>query len=458
MHLHDKKIFLYSLGCAKNLVDGEFMSALLKEDHFRLTADPAEAAIIIVNTCGFIESAKEESIAAILDMADYKTEGSCEMLIVTGCLSERYAEDMKESIPEADAILGVHNYKDIVDVIHCFYEAENKDSGDKNGPIVRTEGERGDVLAHTENVDRMPSTDYYAYLKIAEGCSNHCAFCAIPAIRGPFRSRKKEDILAEARSLIFKGYDELIVIAQDSGFYGLDLYGKRVLAALLRALCQFYGLKGIRVPYLYAAGLSDELLAVFAEEEKLVPYFDIPIQHASDKMLRAMDRSETQEGLRNTFRKIRKRLPGAVLRSTVMVGYPGETEEDFEELIDFIREIKFDMLGCFIFSPEEGTRAASLGRQLPLETKEERYDKLMLVQQELSHENLHRFVGRTLEVKLEDISPDGLYYLGRSAFQAPEVDSSILVLNQKEEEPVIGSYVDVKILAAEAYELTGIIV
>lgn len=466
MNVQEKRIFLYSLGCAKNLVDGEYMSARCRNYGFRLTDNPNEAEIIIVNTCGFIDSAKKESIDAILEMADKKEQGCCELLIASGCLSERYAEEMQNSLPEVDAILGIRNYKDIVKAILDFYAARDDAAagdGGRTAPLphetlVYTEGSRADVLAHMADIDHEPSTPYYAYLKIAEGCSNHCAFCAIPGIRGPFRSRSQEAILADAAQMIFQGYDELIVIAQDSGFYGLDLYRRRALPELLSALCRLNGLKWLRVLYLYAEGLTDELLAVYRDNPQLVPYFDIPIQHASDKILHAMNRRETKAGLRETFRRIRQALPEAVLRTTVMVGYPGETEEDFEELLDFIREIRFDMLGCFMFCPEEGTRAAQLPEQTDEKTKKERYDKLMSVQQEISRINLERYEGQILEVKLEGISSDGLYYLGRSAFQTPEVDSSILVLNPREEEPIIGSYVRVKILSAESYELNGVIV
>lgn len=457
MKISEKRIFLYSLGCAKNLVDGEYMSAHCRNYGFSLTDDPYKAEIIIVNTCGFIESARKESIEAILDMADRKEDSCCELLIASGCMAERYADEIKSEMPEVDAILGIKNYKDVVQAIIDFYN-------DRDGaalPAVHeariyTEGTRGDVLAHMK-IDHVPSTPYYAYLKIAEGCSNHCAFCAIPGIRGPFRSRPMEEILEEAESLVSRGYDELIVIAQDSGFYGLDLYRQRRLPELLRKLGRLEGLKWIRVLYLYAEGVTSELLDVFAENEKLVPYFDIPIQHASNRVLAAMDRNETREQLAGVFAEIRRRLPGAILRTTVMVGYPGETEEDFAELLDFMREVRFDMLGCFSFCPEEGTRAALLPDQISDEVKEARHEELMLLQQEISQENLKRFIGETLEVKLEDISSDGLYYLGRSAFQTPEVDTSILVLNSAETEPTLGSYVRVKILEVESYEMTGVI-
>lgn len=455
--IKDKKIFMYSLGCAKNLVDGEYMSAHCKNYGFTLTSEAYEAEIIIVNTCGFIESAKKESIEAILEMADFKDKGKCELLIVTGCLSERYAEEMKESIPEADAILGIKNYKDIVQAIVDFYEAEGSKNAAHETRIYKG-GQRSDVLAHMDNIEHVPSTAYYAYLKIAEGCSNHCAFCAIPGIRGPYRSRRMEDIIAEASDLIFQGYDELIVIAQDSGFYGLDLYHERKLPELLEQLCRLNGLKWLRVMYIYGEGLTDELLQVFRKNPKLVPYFDIPIQHASDKILKAMNRRETKESLRKVFSNIRAQLPEAVLRTTVMCGFPGETEEDFAELLDFIKEIRFDMLGVFVYSPEEDTKAYDMPDQVPEDIKIKRYDKLMLSQKEISEENMKRFVGQILEVKLEGVSPDGLYYVGRSAFQTPEVDQEIMVLNTSEEEAVLGSLVSVKILEVQSYEMTGVIV
>lgn len=457
--LTQKKIFLYSLGCAKNLVDGEYMSAICRDRGFQMTSQADDAEIIVVNTCGFIESAKQESIGAILDMAELKDSGHCELLIVSGCLSERYAEEMQADMPEVDAILGVRNYKDIVTSIEDHYKTAStadQHEGAFLSKIYRSK-QREDGLAHMRMpVLHKPSTTHYAYLKIAEGCSNHCAFCAIPGIRGPFQSRKPEEILAEARDLVEAGYDELIVIAQDSGFYGLDLFRERRLAALLEELAKVEGLRWLRVLYLYAAGVNDELLEVYKNNPKVVPYFDIPIQHASDRILRAMDRSETTETLRQRFAKIRQELPEAVIRTTVMVGYPGESEADFAELTDFIREQKFEMLGCFSFCPEEGTKAFSMPDQVSETVKQERYEKVMELQREISHSHLQSFIGRTIEVKIEDVSPDGIYYLGRSAWQNPEVDSHILVLNQSEAEPVLGTRVMVRIIDADNYELTGV--
>lgn len=455
--LRDKHVYLLSLGCAKNLVDGEYMSEACRSAGLRLTDTPTEAEVIIVNTCGFIEAAKQESISAILDMADYKSGGTCELLLATGCLSERYADEIRESLPEVDAILGVKNYKDIVPAITDFYRDKETAEGESPlpGRIYHT-GERADVLAHVTGI-RTPSTHGYAYLKIAEGCSNHCAFCAIPGIRGPYRSRLPGDVLAEARDLAQRGYDELIVIAQDSGFYGLDIEQKRLLPELLDQLCEIEGIRWIRVQYLYAAGLTQELIDVYKRRPQLVPYFDIPIQHASDKILQAMDRQETEATLRETIASLRELIPGVVIRTTVMTGFPGETEEDFQKLLSFIEEIRFDYLGGFAFCPEEGTRAATLPDQLPESVKQARLAQVMAKQQTISRELNSRYIGTILEVKIEEAASDGIYYQGRSSLQTPEVDPCIMVLNTRETLPVPGQVYPVKIVEADAYELTGVL-
>ncbi len=462
----DKHVYLLSLGCSKNLVDGEYMSEACRKAGLRLTEDPERAEVIIVNTCGFIESAKQESIGAILDMADFKTKGTCELLLATGCLSERYAEEMRDSLPEVDAILGIRNYKDIVPAIADFYQEQEASSVDELEGADQAEekflskiyrsGTRQDVLAHVTG-HRTPSTKHYAYLKIAEGCSNHCAFCAIPGIRGPFRSRPVDEVLGEARELAAAGYDELIVIAQDSGFYGLDTERRRLLPELLDQLCEIDGLRWIRVLYLYAEGLTDELLSVYKRRPQLVPYFDIPIQHASDKILQAMDRRETESSLRQTIERLREEVPGVIIRTTVMTGFPGETEEDFQKLLRFVEEIRFDYLGCFTYSPEEGTKAATMPDQLPQKVKETRRDLIMETQQSISREKHERYLGKILEVKIEGVSPDGIYHQGRSAGQTPDVDPCILVLNSTDKEPIEGHVYPVRIVEADSYELTGVL-
>lgn len=449
---------MISLGCAKNLVDGEYMVSHLKEAGYQTTTNAKEAEVIVVNTCGFIDSAKEESIQMILDMADYKKDGRCELLIATGCLSERYAIEMQTSLPELDAILGVRNYKDIVLALEEFYQIEKygEDSEQEFLAKIYQSSNKQDVLAHLVG-SHNPSTPYYAYLKIAEGCSNNCAFCAIPAIRGPFQSRPMEDILAEADQLSQDGFDEILLIAQDSGFYGRDKYKEKKLAELLENIAQSTSFKWIRVLYIYAIGLDDKIIDVFKKHNQIIPYFDIPIQHASNKILAAMGRRETQELIRERIEYIRQELPNAIIRTTVMVGYPGETEEDFHELLDFMKEIRFDRLGCFRFSPEEGTRAAALPNQVDEETKVRRYNELMELQRSISFALHESMLGEIIEVKIESVSEDGIYYLGRSAYQIPDVDPSILLLNTNDSDIELGNYYNCKIVEAAEYELTGVI-
>ena len=452
-HILEKNVYLTSLGCSKNLVDAECMSFDLKKAGFNMVEDPAEAQVLIVNTCGFINPAKEESIQTILDLADYKTEGQAEVLVVTGCLSERYAEDMAEDLPEADILMGIGHYKDIVEALYDFYEEEKPESTKAR---IYLGHERPDVLAHME-IHRKPSTPYYAYLKIAEGCSNRCAFCAIPGIRGPFRSRPMEEIIEEAKALIDQGYDELILVAQDSGFYGLDLYKERRLADLLEKLSVIPNLKWIRVLYLYAEGLNDSLLDVMKAHTNILPYFDIPIQHGSDKILKRMNRKESIAQVEDHIESIKKTFPDAIIRTTMMVGFPGETEEDFEDLLNFVERMRFDRLGAFTYSPEEDTPAFSMEDQIADSVKEDRYRRLMELQSRISLEKLQDQVGKKLEVKIEGLSDDGFSYVARSWEQVPDVDPVIYVLNPTEEAVTLGQYYPVEIVEADEYEQVGVI-
>lgn len=446
-----------SLGCAKNLVDGEYMSSHLKQEGFHMTRNPDEAHVAIVNTCGFIDAAKAESIDKILEMAELKNTANLELLIASGCMSERYTEEMQVSLPEVDVLLGVRNYKDIAQAIYNYYDEETIANEEEQflSRIYKSRN-REDVFGHVRG-EHVPSTRHYAYLKIAEGCSNHCSFCAIPGIRGPFQSRPLEDILQEARDLTEQGYDELIVIAQDSGFYGLDIYKERKLADLLDNLEDIPNLKWIKVLYLYAEGLTDKLMDVFKRSKKLIPYFDIPVQHASDEILQSMNRKDNQATLRSKIMRIRQELPQAIIRTTVMVGYPGETEKDFQELLSFIEDIRFERLGCFTYSPEEGTKAYNLDNQVDEKTKQKRFEILMETQRKISNEHLEKRLHQTMEVKIDSISDDGIYYLARSAYEVPEVDPEIYVLNPSEEELIIGQYYDVHIIETDDYELTGVI-
>lgn len=455
--IKNKKIYLVSLGCSKNLVDGEFMSSKLSDYGFTITNDASEAQIAIVNTCGFIDSAKEESIGVILDMAKLKDEANLELLIASGCLSERYADDMQVSLPEVDAILGVRNYKDIVLAIQNYYEDTSKDkSEDAFLSRIYKSSNKKEALSHLHS-QHIPSTKHYAYLKIAEGCSNHCSFCAIPGIRGPFQSRPMEDIIQEAKFLVSQCYDEIIVIAQDTGFYGLDLYKERKLVALLEALSQIKEIKWIKVLYLYAEGLSKELVSLFKNKNNLIPYFDIPIQHASDKILKSMNRKDSSKVLEEKINYIRQEIPQAVIRTTVMVGYPGETQEDFNQLLRFIERIRFDRLGGFMYSPEEGTKAYQLEDKIDSDTMHNRFEVLMEVQRKISREILESKIGTNVEVKIDSISDDGIYYLARSAYEIPEVDPLIYVLNQSEKDIIEGNFYNVKLIEAEDYDLIGVI-
>lgn len=438
-------VYLLSLGCSKNLVDAEFLSGSLTDAGYPLVKDPKDARIIIVNTCGFIQSAKEEAIAAVLDMADYK-EDLCEILVMTGCLAERYSDEVIEHLPELDLVVGVRSYYEVLNALDAaLFEAETR-------KVYKSDLDE-DALRHLRG-RRNPSTSVYAYLKIAEGCYHSCAYCAIPMIRGKHISRPIEELVEEAEMLLASGYQELILVAQDLSAYGLDLYGERRLNDLLRELLGIQGLQRLRTLYLYCDAINDEFIELMANEKKFMPYIDLPIQHASDNILKRMRRRENQSMLRETFQRLREAIPDVALRTTVMLGFPGETEEDFEELLSFIKEIRFDHLGCFVFSPEEGTLAATFEDQVDPEVAEARYRKVMEVQQEISEEKQAGLIGKHVEVLLEAVSDDGLYYVGRTEQQAPEVDGHVQVLapNYPLE---IGQRVLVELLEGETYDFIG---
>jgi len=353
-------VALVSLGCPKNLVDSENMTAWIQEAGWTMVSDPALAHVIIVNTCGFIESAVREGIDTILAMADYKQSGRCDFLIVAGCLSQRYYRDFAESLPEVDAILGTGSYYSVRDAIEQLYHQESEGEG----PLIFRSIDPDDRLRHLRTHHPV-STGAYAYLKVAEGCDNRCAYCAIPALRGSLTSRPLEELIAEAEHLVKQGATEIILVGQDTTSYGTDLYGVRQLPELMRQICRIQGVEQVRFLYGYADGMTDELLTVMAEEPKIIPYIDLPIQHASDRILERMNRSDREEDLRNTFARIRRYLPDVVLRTTVMVGFPGETEADFATLCQFVKDIRFNHLGCFIFSPERGTPAYQMSDTIP---------------------------------------------------------------------------------------------
>lgn len=443
------KIGVVSLGCPKNLVDSETMLGLIHEENYEITNDSSEAEIIIVNTCGFIESAKEESINTILQMAEYKKSGSCKYIIVTGCLSQRYAEELFNELPEADAIAGVEVYDEIGSIIKRVMNGER---------FIMLERSKPDVI-YTSKETFLPriltTPSYTAYLKIAEGCDNCCSYCAIPKIRGPYRSKPMEQVLKEAKALADNGVKELIVVAQDTTRYGEDLPGgKLLLADLLKELNKIESLKWIRVMYCYPNNFTDELIETFASLDKVCKYVDLPLQHASNRLLTSMNRYDTREEVETLLAKLRKRIPGIVIRTTFIVGFPGETDADFEELKDFVERQRFENAGVFAYSQEDGTVAGAMPNQIPDEIKQERYHELMALQAQIS-EGIHKDTeGQTLEVLVEGIEEDGsgLHY-GRSYREAPDIDGLVFIENPGDIKP--GCFVKVNILQGFTYESVG---
>lgn len=443
------KIGVVSLGCPKNLVDSETMLGLIHEENYEITNDPSEAEIIIVNTCGFIESAKEESINTILQMAEYKKSGSCKYIIVTGCLSQRYAEELFSELPEADAIAGVEVYDEIGSIIKRVMNGER---------FIMLERSKPDVI-YTSKETFLPriltTPSYTAYLKIAEGCDNCCSYCAIPKIRGPYRSKPMEQVLKEAKALADNGVKELIVVAQDTTRYGEDLPGgKLLLADLLKELNKIESLKWIRVMYCYPNNFTDELIETFASLDKVCKYVDLPLQHASNRLLASMNRYDTREEVEMLLAKLRKRIPGIVIRTTFIVGFPGETDADFEELKEFVEQQRFENAGVFAYSQEEGTVAGAMPNQIPDEIKQERYHELMALQAQISEEIHKDTEGQTLEVLVEGIEEDGsgLHY-GRSYREAPDIDGMVFIENPGDIKP--GCFVKVNILQGFTYESVG---
>lgn len=443
------KIGVVSLGCPKNLVDSETMLGLIHEEKYEITNDPSEAEIIIVNTCGFIESAKEESINTILQMAEYKKSGSCKYIIVTGCLSQRYAEELFNELPEADAIAGVEVYDEIGSIIKRVMNGER---------FIMLERSKPDVI-YTSKETFLPriltTPSYTAYLKIAEGCDNCCSYCAIPKIRGPYRSKPMEQVLKEAKALADNGVKELIVVAQDTTRYGEDLPGgKLLLADLLKELNKIESLKWIRVMYCYPNNFTDELIETFASLDKVCKYVDLPLQHASNRLLASMNRYDTREEVEMLLAKLRKRIPGIVIRTTFIVGFPGETDADFEELKEFVEQQRFENAGVFAYSQEEGTVAGAMPNQIPDEIKQERYHELMALQAQISEEIHKDTEGQTLEVLVEGIEEDGsgLHY-GRSYREAPDIDGLVFIENPGDIKP--GCFVKVNILQGFTYESVG---
>lgn len=435
------KIGMVSLGCPKNLVDSEVMLGLIREKQLDITNDPAEADLIIVNTCGFIESAKEESINTILQMSEYKKSGSCKYLVMTGCLGQRYADELFESMPEVDAIVGTDCFTDIAWVIEQVMHGKRlkhlRKLESKNVPLP----------------PRMLTTpSYMAYLKIAEGCDNCCSYCIIPQLRGPYTSRPYEEVMAEARALAASGVKELIVVAQDTTRYGEDLYGKLLLPQLLRDLNELEGVRWIRVMYLYPNNFTDELIDAFASLDKVCKYIDIPLQHASDSLLASMNRYDTRAQVEMLLQKLRTRIPGITIRTTFIVGFPGETDNDFAELMDFVEQQRFENAGVFQYSQEEGTVAGAMENQIAPEIKESRYHELMALQAGISEEIHREREDEVLEVLVEGFDEEHLAY-GRSQHEAPEIDGTIFIENAGELE--IGQMVRTRILQGFTYEMVA---
>ena len=427
-----------SLGCSKNLIDTEMAIGLFKNHNFKIVNDPSDADIIVVNTCGFIEPAKEEAINTLLEMAEYKN-GKCKYLIAMGCLVERYKEELKKALPEVDLFIKYSEYENIWEQIESVIGKIENNKTKKN---------------NLNFMDRVVTTgENFAYLRIGEGCSNNCTYCAIPYIRGKYISRKIEAIIEEAKMLVATGIKEIIVISQDTTKYGIDLYGKPKLAELLQKLCEIEGVKWIRFLYAYPETITDELLEVVKNNDKICNYFDIPIQHIADKVLKRMNRKSDGKSIRNLIKKIRKEIQDAIIRTTVMVGFPGETEEDFKELYDFIKEAKFDRLGAFSYSKEDGTPAAKIKDQIHHITKKSRYNKIMQAQQEVYKEISKNYIGKELEVLLEARSFDGKYYIARSYMDVPDIDGVIFV--NCGEDNLEGEFVKVKITNVQDYDLIG---
>lgn len=433
------KIYIDTLGCPKNFNDSEMAAGLLEHSGHEIVKTPEDADFIMVNTCGFINDAKTESIERIFELAEYKENGAA--LAVSGCLSQRYADELFEEMPEVDIFLGVNDYNKLPEILDGF-EAGKR------------EKYRGDYCVEFEEsmLRKLEDNPYTATLRISEGCNNLCAYCVIPHIRGKFRSRKQEDIVREAEWLVQQGTKEIILIAQDVTSYGIDIYGDYVLPQLLKKLCRIEGLKWLRLMYCYEDRITDELIQVMAEEEKICNYIDIPLQHCSDAVLRAMNRRSTGKGIRETLGKLREAMPDINIRTTFIVGFPGETEEDFEELMDFTEEMCFERLGVFTYSMEEGTPAAEMENQIDEEVKAERQDAIMRMQVEISLEHNQTMVGKTLDVLVEEIDPEGAY-IGRTQYDAPEIDNSVIFTSDRELVP--GDFVKVHINDAFDYDLTG---
>lgn len=435
-------IYFVSLGCDKNLVDSEVMLGMLAQRGYTLTDDETKADIIVVNTCSFIHDAKEESVNTLLEMAEYKKSGSARVLIAAGCLAQRYQQEILDEIEEVDGVIGTTGYGDICDVID--------------------EALRGQRRLDVHDLKELPMPDvrrvittggYSSYLKIAEGCDKHCSYCIIPKIRGEYRSYPMEQVLKDARELADAGVKELNIVAQETTMYGKDIYGHKAFPELLRKLCEIDGIRWLRILYCYPEEITDELIQVMKEEEKICHYLDLPIQHASDEILKRMGRRTNRADLENVIGRLRREIPDIALRTTLITGFPGEMKEQHEELMDFVESMRFDRLGVFTYSPEEGTAAAAMDGQIDEAVKQQRRDELMELQQEIAFELSDAMVGRKLWVLVEGRLPEEGIYIGRTYRDAPDVDGYIFISAQ--EELMSGDLVEVLVTASNEYDLIG---
>ena len=448
------KVGFVSLGCSKNLIDTEIAIGHFKNNKYEIESNPEKAEIIVINTCGFIESAKEEAINTILEMAEYKN-GKCKYLIVMGCLVQRYYDELIKELPEVDLFIKIDEYDTMWRKIEKLIKEDSIEISTTYTSKKITEIKPLPMPTSKEFNERVVTTGKnFAYLKIGEGCSNRCTYCAIPYIRGPFVSRKVEEILEEAKILANKGIKELIVIAQDTTKYGIDIYGESKLAELLQKLSEIPGIKWIRFLYTYPEGITDELIQTVKNNKKICKYFDIPVQHISNPVLKRMNRRTNKEQIENLISKLRKEIPDVTLRTSLIVGFPGESVEDFNQLSEFVEKAKFDKLGAFMYSKEDGTPAAKLLGQIHANTKKSRYNKIMQIQQKISNENLQKKIGKQYEVLVESLSFDGKYLLGRTKQDVPEIDGIIYIKNDSTQQ-LVDKFVNVKITDVKDYEIIG---
>ena len=454
-----KNVLFVSLGCDKNLVDSEKMLGLLNEAGYRVAQEESEADAIVVNTCCFIHDAKEESVETILEMAEWKKKGRLKALIVTGCMAQRYQDEIQQEIPEVDAVIGTTGYTEIVPILdEILAEAE---ASQKEAAVE--EPKEKSFVNCCPSIDLLPASladkrvvttgGYTAYLKIAEGCNKRCTYCIIPYIRGHYRSFPMEDLLEEARKLAEGGVKELILIAQETTVYGMDCYGRKALPELLTKLCEIEGIEWIRILYCYPEEITDELIAVMKKEKKICHYLDIPIQHSEDTILKRMGRRINRAELVSLVEKLRKEIPDIVLRTTLITGFPGETEEEFKNMVDFVDSMEFDRLGVFPYSAEEGTKAAEMDGQITEEVKESRRDEIMALQQEISADKAASRIDNEMSVLIEGYLYEDDIYIGRTYMDAPKVDGNVFV--RAEEELISGDIVPVRITGANEYDLMG---